>query len=146
MDDDRKQELAFLYLHGELPAKEKPIVFELILQDEVFRRCLKEELEMREQWRGLRVKVPDNLYQSVLRDIRSEKAWLAREAQAFQVTQATQANQASQAPQADSGQLQAAPGVDSEPPWLAVSEKLLSMMMPTLLYPMIKHLQRRCFT
>lgn len=131
MDDNRKQELAFLYLHGELPAEEKPLVFELILQDEDFRRCLKEELTLREQWAHLRHTVPDHLYQSVLNDIRAEQVRLAQAAQRT----------------ADEAAHDEIPPADvQEPAWLAVSEKLLSLMMPSLIYPMIKHLQRRCLT
>lgn len=131
MDHNRKQELAFLYVHGELPAEDKPIVFELILRDEDFRRCLKEEVNLREQWAQLRETVPHDLYQNIWNDIRTEQARLAQAAQ-------------SEAEEAAPDDILRAD--EREPAWLAVSEKLLSLMLPSPVYPLIKHLQRRCLT
>ncbi|MCL6459074.1 MAG: hypothetical protein K6T85_13795, partial [Gorillibacterium sp.] len=72
MEYSCKQELAFLYLHGELKAELKPTVFELILHDEKFRQCLKEEVAFREKMSKFRQVLPQEAYDRMLADLRNQ--------------------------------------------------------------------------
>lgn len=115
MELERKKELAFLYLQGELEPDEKQIVFDLILRDEVFRQCLKEEVQLRERMRQLQTALEPSAEQRLLAVIKSKAE----------------------------AQCKPAPDAAHEPSWLPWSEWALRLTLPPLVYPLINTLQRR---
>jgi hypothetical protein len=117
MEINQKQDLAFLYIQGELSSNELPRVFQLMLEDEAFRQCLKQEIEFKNQLKNLQIVMEPTL----------KKQWFS------------QIN--------ESILQQTAPkkGKDfTEPAWLYWSEWTLKMTLPPIVYPFIKILQRRC--
>lgn len=57
MHDNRKRELAFLYAIDALQTEDRPVVFDLILRDEAFRRYLKEEVDLRSKLQSVRIRL-----------------------------------------------------------------------------------------
>lgn len=118
MDDNRKQELAFLYAGGRLEPDQMPIVFELILRDETFRHYLKEEVELRAALQRMRTGIDPSVKRRLLAEIERRM-------------------------EPQDGGADADPEPFSRRAW---GEWALQLATPPLVLPIIQTLQRRCLT
>ncbi|MCS7458917.1 hypothetical protein N0M98_02080 [Paenibacillus doosanensis] len=120
MEIEEKREWALRYVQGLLGEQEKRTVFELILTDAEFKRCLKEEVELFAKLRQLRSSLqPDRkreLLAAIKRQAAADRSDAANEAQ------------------------------EEARPWIWWSELTLQLTLPPVIYPMMKFLQRRCLT
>lgn len=115
MELERMRELAFRYVHEALEPGEKPPVFGLIMHNEAFRRCLKEELELKARLQEKRTAMPPDLKAKLLAGIQAEAVGKGGQSDA-----------------------------EGDPAWLLWSEWALGLAAPPIVYPIIKTLQRRC--
>lgn len=115
MNDSRKQELAFLYVMDALETDNKPAVFQLLLEDAQFRQYVKEEVELRDRLRYIRVKldpaVQTRLYERIQHQMKNGATG------DFKIEQPSRIH------------------------W---DEYALRLTLPPLVVPIVKTLQRRC--
>ena len=123
-DVDRLRELASLYVRDRLDFDDKAAVFRLILTDELFKRLLKEEVELRKRMEAIRVRhMPAPARKTrLLNEIRIRAEQERR----------------------DAVRLRQAESVKSD--WLPWSEWTLRLATPPIVFPIIRILQRRFLT
>jgi hypothetical protein len=172
MNLERNRELAFLYVQDGLDPEDKRTVYELILNDEAFRRYLQEEVKLRERMKRLRPAMDPALKNRLLTEIktRATEETAAEQRAAVQnsavprgieqrvaegVTEQRLAEHSIAVQSAAEETVVESPAVNispvkgstvaTEPEWLRWSEWVLKMLTPPLVFPLIKYLQRRCF-